>query len=127
MDVLLSGTQVVFGSAESTTIRCSRPKELLFLGHLACKWQGRIVSYADGFVILCASRRQAEAGLSLVSHWLAKLGLAIHPTKTRLCWAREEPFEFLGYIFGLAEYWQIGKRFISARPLKKAQKRLKAT
>jgi RNA-directed DNA polymerase len=61
---------------------------------------GQIVSYADDFVIVCASRRQAEESLSMVSHWLEKLGLAIHPTKTRLCHAREEPFDFLGYTFG---------------------------
>jgi RNA-directed DNA polymerase len=56
---------------------------------------GQIVSYADDFVILCASRRQAEESLALVSRWLEKLGLTIHPTKTRLCHAREEPFDFL--------------------------------
>jgi RNA-directed DNA polymerase len=86
---------------------------------------GQIISYADDFVIVCASRRQAEEGLALVTRWLEKLGLMIHPTKTRLCHAREEPFDFLGYTFGPARHWQTGKRFISARPSKKAQKRLK--
>jgi RNA-directed DNA polymerase len=86
---------------------------------------GQIVSYADDFVILCASRRQAEESLALVSHWLEKLGLMIHPTKTRLCHAREEPFDFLGYTFGPARHWQTGKRFLGARPSKKSQKRIK--
>jgi RNA-directed DNA polymerase len=86
---------------------------------------GQIVSYADDFVILCASRRQAEESLVLVSHWLEKLGLAIHPSKTRLCQAREEPFDFLGYTFGPTRHWRTGKRILSARPSKKAQKRLK--
>lgn len=86
---------------------------------------GQIVSYADDFVILCASRRQAEESLVLVSRWLEKLGLAIHPTKTRLCQAQEEPFDFLGYTFGPARHWRTGKRLLSARPAKKAQKRLK--
>ena len=86
---------------------------------------GQIVSYADDFVILCASRRQAEEGLALVSRWLAKLGLAIHPTKTRLCFAREESFDFLGYTFRPAGHWRTRKRFIAANPSKKAQKRLK--
>jgi RNA-directed DNA polymerase len=63
--------------------------------------------------------------LALVSRWLKKLGLAIHPTKTRLCHAREEPFDFLGYTLGPARHWQTGKRLLSARPSKKAQKRLK--
>lgn len=91
----------------------------------ACERLGQIVSYADDFVILCASRRQAEASLSQVSRWLEKLGLTIHPTKTRLCHAREEPFDFLGYTFGPTRHWLTGKRFLSARPSKKAQKRLK--
>ncbi len=91
----------------------------------ACERLGRIVSYADDFVILCASRRQAEASLSQVSRWLEKLGLTIHPTKTRLCYAREESFDFLGYTFGPARHWRTGKQHISAQPSKKAQKRLK--
>jgi RNA-directed DNA polymerase len=57
--------------------------------------------------------------------WLKKLGLTIHPTKTRLCQAREEPFDFLGYTFGPARHWRTGRRLLSAQPSKKAQKRLK--
>jgi RNA-directed DNA polymerase len=87
---------------------------------------GQIVSYADDFVIVCASRRQAEESLALVSQWLEKLGLAIHPTKTRLCQVWEESFDFLGYTFGPTRHWQTGKLFLSARPSKKAQRRLKA-
>jgi RNA-directed DNA polymerase len=86
---------------------------------------GQIVSYADDFVILCASRRHAEESLALVSHWLEKLGLTIHPTKTRLCHAREESFDFLGYTFGPARHWRTGRRHISAQPSKKSQKKLK--
>lgn len=91
----------------------------------ACERLGQIVSYADDFVILCASGRQAEESLALVSRWLEKLGLKIHPTKTRLCHAREEPFDFLGYTFGPARHWQTGKRILSVWPSKKAQKKLK--
>jgi RNA-directed DNA polymerase len=76
-------------------------------------------------VILCASRRQAEESLSQVSHRLTKLGLTIHPTKTRLCQAREEPFDFLGYTFGPVPHWRTGKPLLVARPSKKAQRRLK--
>jgi len=86
---------------------------------------GQIVSYADDFVILCASRRQAEQSLALVSRWLSKLGLTIHPAKTRLCYAWEEPFDFLGYTFGPVVHWRMGGRFLAAQPSHKAQKRLK--
>jgi RNA-directed DNA polymerase len=91
----------------------------------ACERLGQIVSYADDFVIVCASQRQAEESLAQVSRWLEKLGLEIHPTKTRLCHAREEPFDFLGYTFGPTRHWQTGRRQISAQPSKKSQKRLK--
>jgi RNA-directed DNA polymerase len=91
----------------------------------ACERLGRIVSYADDFVILCTSLCQAEKSLAQVSHWLTKLGLTIHPTKTRLCFAREEPFDFLGYTFGPVRHWRTGKRILVAQPSKKAQKRLK--
>lgn len=86
---------------------------------------GQIVSYADDFVILCASRGQAAKSLALVSRWLEKLGLTLHPTKTRLCQARAEPFDFLGYTFGPARHWRTGRRLLTVQPSKKSQKRLK--
>jgi RNA-directed DNA polymerase len=86
---------------------------------------GQIVSYADDFVILCTSRGQAEASLVQVSRWLEKLGLRLHPAKTRLCYAEEESFDFLGYTFGPFRHWRTGKRVLSARPSKKSQKKLK--
>ena len=49
--------------------------------------------------------------------WVEKLGLTIHPSKTRLCSAREEPFDFLGYTFGPSRHWQTGKRQLSAWPI----------
>jgi RNA-directed DNA polymerase len=51
--------------------------------------------------------------------------LAIHPTKTRLCYVWEESFDFLGYTFGPVRHWQTGKRYTGSRPSKKSQKRLK--
>lgn len=86
---------------------------------------GQIVSYADDFVILCASRGQAEKSLVLVSRWLEKIGLTLHPTKTRLCQARAESFDFLGYTFGPARHWRTGKRLLTVQPSKKSQKRFK--
>jgi RNA-directed DNA polymerase len=91
----------------------------------SCERLGQIISYADDFVIVCASRRQAEQSLAQVSRWLEKLGLTLHPTKTRLCHARQEPFDFLGYTFGPARHWRTGKRLLTAEPSKKSQKRLK--
>jgi RNA-directed DNA polymerase len=86
---------------------------------------GQIVSYADDFVILCASRAQAEAGRRQVSRWLEKLGLRLHPGKTRLCYVEEDSFDFLGYTFGPFRQWRTGRKILSAQPSKKSQKKLK--
>jgi hypothetical protein len=32
--------------------------------------------------------------------------------QARLCNAGEEPFDFLGYAFGLTRHWQTGRRFL---------------
>jgi RNA-directed DNA polymerase len=105
----------------------------LYINRLLRHWRktgasqrlGQIVSYADDFVILCASRSQAQASLSQVSRWLAKLGLKIHPAKTRLCYVEEESFDFLGYTFGPFRHWRTGQKILSAQPSKKSQKKLK--
>jgi RNA-directed DNA polymerase len=86
---------------------------------------GEIVSYADDFVILCRTRTQAADGLDLATRWMGKLGLRIHPEKTRLCHAWEEPFDFLGYTFGSFWWWLSKERGLGAKPSKKAVKRLK--
>ena len=105
----------------------------IYINRMLCHWRqtgasqrlGRIVSYADDFVILCGSQLQAQQSLEQVTRWLVKLGLAIHPDKTRLCFAWESSFDFLGYTFGPMRHWRTGKRFLGAQPSKKAQKRLK--
>ena len=58
-----------------------------------------LVRYADDFVILCATREDAERALALVQGWVAENELILHPTKTRIVDARTEGFEFLGYHF----------------------------
>lgn len=85
---------------------------------------GRIVSYADDFVILCRSQGQARESLDLVSRWVERLGLAIHPEKTRLCFVWDEPFDFLGYTFRSIERIHTGRRILTAVPAKKARRRI---
>lgn len=104
----------------------------IYINRLARHWRlmgatrlGDLVSYADDFVILCRSARQARESLALVSRWLAKLGLTIHPDKTRLCFAWKEPFDFLGYTFRSVERVTTGRRVLTAIPSEKARKRLK--
>lgn len=105
----------------------------LYINRLLRHWRdtgmsarlGQIVSYADDFVILCRSQAQARESLVLVSRWVARLGLAIHPEKTRLCYAWNEPFDFLGYTFRSVERIHAGGRGLTAVPAKKARRRIK--
>jgi len=55
--------------------------------------------YADDLVIQCRSREEAERALETVRAWTARMGLVLHPTKTKIVDAEIEGFDFLGYRF----------------------------
>ena len=69
--------------------------------------QGRdMVRYADDFVILCASREEAQATLNTIRQWMEAAGLTLHPAKTRIVDARQRGgFDFLGYHFERGYRW----------------------
>jgi RNA-directed DNA polymerase len=76
-----------------------------------------MVRYADDFVILCQSKAEAEAALEEVRQWTMKVGLQLHPTKTRVVDASQKGgFDFLGYHF---------ERTTMKWPRKKSLKKLK--
>jgi len=60
---------------------------------------GVLVRYADDLVVLCHSRREAEAALVSLRSMLAELGLELKPAKTRIVHLREggEGLDFLGF------------------------------
>jgi RNA-directed DNA polymerase len=55
--------------------------------------------YADDLVIQCRSREEAERALEMVRVWTTRMGLTLHPTKTKIVDAVIEGFDFLGYRF----------------------------
>jgi RNA-directed DNA polymerase len=59
---------------------------------------GTLVRYADDWVVLCSSEREARVALEVAGEILAGLGLKLHPEKTRIVDLREgrEGFDFLG-------------------------------
>ena len=59
---------------------------------------GELVRYADDFVVMCATRRQCEDAEQRVRVILARLGLELHPEKTRRVelYDGKESFDFLG-------------------------------
>jgi RNA-directed DNA polymerase len=65
-----------------------------------------MVRYADDFVILCASREEAQTALETVRLWMEKAGLTLHPAKTRIVDASQQGgFDFLGYHFEQGYRW----------------------
>ena len=76
----------------------------IYLDVLDRCWQGThshlgvLVRYADDFVILCRTKRQAEQALARVTEIMGALRLQLHPDKTRLVelGLGKDGFDFLG-------------------------------
>lgn len=89
------------------------------------RFGSRVVNYADDFVILC--RQDAAGALSAARSILTRIGLSLNETKTRVCYAPDEPFDFLGYSFGVQYRFGSGSPYLAAYPSKKSVHRMKAT
>ncbi|MGJ5235957.1 group II intron reverse transcriptase/maturase [Bradyrhizobium oligotrophicum] len=91
---------------------------------LGQRLQAHVVVYADDLVIL--SRRRANEAYGVLKDVMARIGLTVNETKTKLREATTERFDFLGYTFG--PYWdrRTGRRYLGAGPSAKSQQRLKA-
>lgn len=76
----------------------------IYLHYLDRQWQrryqicGKLVRYADDFVILCRTRLGANQALAATQEVVRKLGLKLHPEKTRIVELvnGKEGFDFLG-------------------------------
>ena len=88
---------------------------------------GRLVRYADDFVIQCGTRAHAERALSWAREQLARLGLRLHPEKTRIVEDREG-FDFLGFHHRRVRIRGAGRetRGVFRWPSRKAQQRFRA-
>jgi RNA-directed DNA polymerase len=84
---------------------------------------GRVISYADDFVIV--SRGRARQSLKWTQGVMGKLGLRLNEDKTVVRDARKEHFDFLGYTFGSVCFKETGKPYMGASPSKKSIGRLK--
>ena len=87
------------------------------------EFRARIVNYADDFVIL--SRGHAAEALAWTKAVMERIGLTLNEKKTRLCDARTEHFDFLGYTFGPEHYRGTGRRYTAAKPSKKSVLRVR--
>ena len=63
--------------------------------------QGRLIRYCDDFVLLTRQPPDRSNGeMPWLQGLMARLGLTLHPHKTRIVNARQERFDFLGYRVG---------------------------
>jgi len=60
---------------------------------------GKLVRYADDFVIICRSQPQAQEALKAVEQVIDRLKLKLHPQKTRIVDMGRKGFDFLGFHF----------------------------
>jgi RNA-directed DNA polymerase len=81
-----------------------------------------VVNYADDFVICCRPGN-AEAAMTRMTALMARLGLEVNATKTRIARLPEEPFDFLGYTVGRF-HGKDGRPYFGTRPSRKAVKSL---
>lgn len=70
------------------------------LDELMTKRGHRIVRFADDFIVLCRSAKGSERVMRGIKKYVENdLKLTVHPTKSVIVNAEEEPFTFLGYEF----------------------------
>ncbi len=91
--------------------------EMARLGHA-------MIRYADDFVVLCRSEREAREALARVRRWTAEAGLTLHPEKTRIVNVTERGgFDFLGYHFERGYRWPSRKSMGKLRDAIRAKTR----
>jgi len=94
-----------------------------------CSQLGVLVRYADDFVALCRTESQAREGLRRIGLVMDRLGLTLHPAKTRLVDLRrgKESFVFLGCTIRKKRSIQRNPRchFMQRWPSPKATKKLR--
>lgn len=94
---------------------------------------GTLVRYADDFVVLCRTEREARKALRLAAELLGELGLELHPDKTRVVDLREgrEGFDFLGCHFrarvsGRLLERGVRRHYLHRWPSRRAMNRIRA-
>jgi RNA-directed DNA polymerase len=88
---------------------------------------GTLVRYADDFVVLTTSRQRAEEARRRIETVLGRLGLRLHPDKTRIIYlgGGENGFDFLGFHHQKTpSEW--GRRYLSKWPSARAMASIKA-
>ena len=90
---------------------------------VANRYQAKLVRYADDMVILC--RGSTQLPMAILRDVLARLGLTLNETKTRVVDARDEAFDFVGFRFAVRRSRRSGNRYPHVEPSRAAIQRIK--
>jgi len=77
--------------------------------------RGRLIRYADDFVLL--SPANPSAAMKWIDGFMQRLGLQLHPAKTRVLSVGEDDFDFLGHRIR----WESGRMYLDASPRAKGR------
>ena len=98
-----------------------------------CRHLGTLVRYADDLVVLCRSEADANEALRRLHLVVERLGLRLHPTKTRLVDLTEgrDGFDFLGFHHRKVRSWRYRRHYLQKWPkplaLKAIRDKVRAT
>ena len=87
---------------------------------------GKLIRYADDFVIICRTKQDAETALQMVKQIMGILKLTLHPTKTRIVDMGRDGFDFLGVHFHKKKARKSGKLLPYIWPAPKAMKAIRS-
>ena len=90
---------------------------------------GKVVRYADDWLVLCSTKQRAEMARFIAEAALAPLGLRLHPDKTRIVHLTRgaEGFDFLGFHHHMVESWKWpGRYYLQRWPSNRAMASIKA-
>ncbi len=89
---------------------------------------GKLVRFADDFVVLCRTRARAEEALRRIGGILGQLGLELHSEKTRIVelGLGKEGFVFLGCYLRIVRSHFKGRRYLFRWPSPRAMNHVRA-
>jgi group II intron reverse transcriptase/maturase len=91
--------------------------------------QGRLVRYADDFVVVCPTANQADQARKQAVAVLGEFGLSLSPEKTRIVELTrgKDGFDFLGFHLRKVESWKWrGKWYLQRWPSARAMSAIRA-
>ena len=87
---------------------------------------GKLIRYADDFVLICRTKQDAETALQMVKQIMGILKLTLHPTKTRVVDMGRDGFDFLGFHVHKKKARKSGKLLPYIWPVPKAMKAVRS-